>query len=115
MKFRTDFVTNSSSSSFIVLALKTDARMKIFNIEHIEEEDVDNNYALAEHLFQDSNLEAFINDGYLEWLGYNLTEDDLRKKTLNTLEIEMIDNLNKTYNLNLSIDDVFFDFGEIYN
>ena len=114
MKFRTDFVTNSSSSSFIVLALKTDARQKILNLEHVEEDD-DNNYVLGEHLFQDSNLEAFINDGYLEWLGYQLTETDLRKKTLNTLEIEMIDNLNKTYNLNLSIDDVFFDVGEIYN
>ena len=36
-------------------------------------------------------------DTELDFVGKILTEDDLRKKTLNQLEIEFIDELNKTY------------------
>ena len=45
---------------------------------------------------------------------YKHHEDDLRKKTLNTLEWELTEQLNKEYNLGISVYDLSFKQDVIY-
>jgi len=111
MKIRTDFVTNSSSTSYMVLSVGNDIIDKILEKEGIDPNETD----IWEMFFKANNLEAIGEDNDIRWLGWSLSEEDLRKKTLNQLEIELVDELNKAYNLGITYEDIFFDMDTIYD
>ena len=103
----------------MVLALNNDTVDSILKKEEIFRDDDYCSYEIDDiinHKFAISIDFIFSDFDYeLDYVGKILTEDDLRKKTLNQLEIEFVDELNKTYELNITIEDMFFDYGEIDN
>lgn len=112
MKFRLDFVSNSSSTSYMVLAIDDDIQNKILDKEGIDPE----NTHPWDMNFQAPSLRA-ISDGWgnIRWICQELCETDLRRKTLSQLEIDLVDELNETYNLGVSYSDIYFDMDTIHD
>ena len=118
MKFRSNSAKTSITSNFMILALNNNTVDSILQKEGIFPEDdyycyyviddiINHKFAMSiDFIFSDFDTE-------LDFVGKILTEDDLRKKTLNQLEIEFINELNKTYELDITIEDMFFDYGEV--
>lgn len=112
MKIRTDFVTNSSSTSYMVIAISDTIQEKILKIEGIDP----NKTNPWDMEFSANNLQA-ISDGWddIRWIGWSLSERDLRYKTLNELEDALVEELNDAYNLGITANDLYFDMDTIHD
>lgn len=117
MKSRADFVTNSSSSSFICLRVDDPNRELIILANNTTEDKLLEeayDYGLEAIDLRGKNLQAVAAEDYLAFVGRKLTEADLESKTLAQLKAEFVADLNEEYGLGLTVDNIEFDYGEIW-
>jgi len=117
MKIRQDFVTNSSSSSFICIKLKNkELEEKVLMENNMSYETVEEQYedSYVEEISLKGNLTVVVGEGGdVYYIGKDLYESDLKSQTLTQIKNNMIQEFNKFYELKLDIDDLEFDYGEI--
>lgn len=117
MKIRTDFVTNSSSSSFMCICIPRDMEDIVFLANGTTEEEIcQKAYDEGENYFalNGKDMTVAVGESGVEYVGWPIYESDLYDKTLKQLKEDFARVFMDTYNMELKDEDIIFEYGEIY-
>ena len=109
MKIRNSFVTNSSSSSFILIGVNADNYFEKFGAEKYKSCG-ENYYELKDDTFEIVKTEYY----YYISLFEAYIRKSLYDKTVNQLKLEFVEN-SRNKGIEVSPDDVCFEYGGYYN
>lgn len=116
MKVRTDYVTNSSSSSFICLKVDSNTQELILLANGITKEKLSDVYEVGnDQISLKGDLVVDICEcADVNYVGYPIYESDLQDHTLTDLRKKVVENIKTEYNIELRPDELTFDYGEVY-
>jgi len=117
LKIKCDYITNSSSTSFICLKLNTrELEETVLAENKLSYKKIEKKYekSYLEDISIKGGLTVVIGEGGdVHYIGQDLDENDLENQTLTQIKDKMVEKFNKVYELQLNQSDLEFDYGEI--
>lgn len=111
MKIRYGFVSNSSSSSFLIVGITDDSIIdKIIKHKELTKEEIEQEMNFG--MYNSEDLD-FLGNGEIEYVGVELDETELDTKPLIIIKQEFADKIKRDYNIIIPIDKIRMHYGEV--